>query len=250
MNPLDTNSTVSPSVNGQLTSTDFLHAALGSLQANVFIADPKLTIIYVNDRALETLRGIEGELRRAFGVGADDLLGGSIHRFHKDARKVERILRNPTALPHQAEFSFGTITLQAKINGVFGPREEILGYVVNWEDVTYRSKLELDYVGQIAAIAKVQAVIEFAIDGTIIMANEIFLRLMGYTLEEVKNQHHRLFVEPAYASGPDYRQFWGIWRPAPANGPLSADRQGRAGRSGARARTSRSWTRPGSRSRW
>ena len=53
----------------------------------------------------------------------DDIVGGTIHRFHKDKRRVERILRNPAALPHQAEFSFGDITLQAKINGVFGRNE-------------------------------------------------------------------------------------------------------------------------------
>ena len=47
-----------------------------------------------------------------------------------------------TALPHQAEFSFGNITLQAKINGVFGPRNDVLGYIVNWEDVSQRQIVE------------------------------------------------------------------------------------------------------------
>lgn len=207
MNPLERHTTV-PSVNGQLTSSDFLRAAFGGLQTNVFIADPKLTIIYANDRALETLRGISGDIRKAFGIEIDDIVGGSIHRFHKDIRRVERILRNPVAMPHTAEFTFGNVTLQASINGIYGPGDEILGYIVNWEDVTYRLKLELDYAGQIAAIGKVQAVIEFALDGTILTANENFLRLVGYTLEEVKNQQHRMFVDPTYASGSEYRQFW------------------------------------------
>jgi len=193
---------------GLLSSAGFLSAAFGSLQTNVFIADPKLTIIYANDRALETLRSFEGEVRKAFNLGVDDIVGGSIHRFHRDPRNVERILRNPAVLPHQAEFSFGTITLQARICGVFGPGDEVLGYIVCWEDVTYRLKLERDYAGQIAAIAKVQAVIEFDMDGTIVAANDIFLRLMGYTLEEVKGRPHNLFVEPGFAASAEYRQFW------------------------------------------
>jgi methyl-accepting chemotaxis protein len=197
-----------PGPNGPHRSAAFLGAAFDSLQTNVFIADPTFTVVYVNPKAVETLRGFEGEIRKAFGVGADDIAGGSIHRFHRDPRQVERILRNPAALPHQAEFSFGSITLQARINGVLGPAGEVLGYVVCWEDVTYRLKLELDSAGQIAAIGKVQAVIEFALDGTIESANDIFLELMGYTADEVKGRHHRMFVEAGYAAGAEYRQFW------------------------------------------
>ena len=113
--------TVLPGPTGLSASPEFLRAAFGSLQTNVFIADPKLNLVYANDRALETLRGIEGEIRKAFGVGVDDIVGGSIHRFHRDPRTVERVLRNPAALPHQTEFRFGAVTLETRINGIFGP---------------------------------------------------------------------------------------------------------------------------------
>jgi methyl-accepting chemotaxis protein len=131
-----------PSADGQLNSLDFLRATLSNVQTNVFVADTNFVIIYANDRALETLHGIENEIQKAFGVDVDDIVGATIHRFHKDKRRVERILRNPGALPHQAEFSFGSITLQAKINGVFGPDNQILGYIVNWEDVSQRQRVE------------------------------------------------------------------------------------------------------------
>jgi methyl-accepting chemotaxis protein len=132
------------STNGHMSSLEFLKASLAAVQTNVFLADPKLTIVYINDRALETLRGIEGEIRRAFGVGVDEMVGGSIHRFHKDPRRVEAILRSPAALPHQAEFAFGGVTLQTNINGVFGLNGEVLGYIVNWEDVTRRRQVEAE----------------------------------------------------------------------------------------------------------
>ncbi len=130
--------------NGQLDSLGFVRASLDSVQANIFMADPRFTIIFANERALETLRGIAEEIRKAFGVAVDDIVGASIHRFHKDKQSVERLLRNPDALPHQAEFSFGPITLQARINAIFGPRREILGYIVNWEDVSKRQIMEAE----------------------------------------------------------------------------------------------------------
>jgi methyl-accepting chemotaxis protein len=133
-----------PGVNGQLDSLEFVRSSLDSVQTNIFLADPQFTIIFANERALETLRGMESEIRKAFGVDVDDIVGGSIHRFHKDSRRVERILRNPAALPHRADFTFGAITLQTRINGIYGARQEVLGYIVNWEDVTERRKSEAE----------------------------------------------------------------------------------------------------------
>jgi methyl-accepting chemotaxis protein len=133
-----------PSPNGQLNSLDFLRASLSSVQANIFLADTEFNIIYANDRAMETLRGIEDEVRKAFDVDVDDIVGATIHRFHKDKRRVERILRNPAALPHQAEFVFGNITFETNINGIFGPGKEVLGYIVNWEDVSQRRRTEAE----------------------------------------------------------------------------------------------------------
>jgi methyl-accepting chemotaxis protein len=127
-----------------MDSLEFVKSSLGNVQTNVFVADPKFNIVYANDRAIDTLRGIEDEVRKAFGVEIDDIVGSSIHRFHKDKRRVERILKNPAGLPHQAEFTFGNVTLQAKINGVFGQADEVLGYIVNWEDVSQRQIMEAE----------------------------------------------------------------------------------------------------------
>jgi methyl-accepting chemotaxis protein len=65
-----------------------------------------------------------------------------------------------------------------------------------------------DAAAQIAALSKSQAVIEFALDGTIITANDNFLKAMGYSLAEVAGQHHRIFVGPAEANSASYREFW------------------------------------------
>lgn len=183
-------------------------ASLESLQSNVFIANGDLEIVYINDCAKQTLTKIAGEIRRAFGVEIDDILGSSIHAFHQDAARVEKILSNPKSLPHQAEFTFGPVTLQARINSIPGLRGAVQGYIVAWEDITYRRRLELDYAGQIAAIQRSQAVIEFDMDGTVTSANEIFLNTMGYKLEEVQGQRHSMFVEERTRGTPEYRDMW------------------------------------------
>jgi methyl-accepting chemotaxis protein len=68
---------------------------------------------------------------------------------------------------------------------------------------------ELDLLrGQMQAINRSQAVAEFELDGTLITANDNFLGLMGYSLEEVRGKHHSMFVDSNYAVGAKYRGFW------------------------------------------
>ena len=54
-----------------------------------------------------------------------------------------------------------------------------------------------DLLGQLAAIGKSQAVIEFQMDGTVVNANENFLRTIDYSLDEIKGKHHSMFVDEA-----------------------------------------------------
>ncbi len=58
------------------------------------------------------------------------------------------------------------------------------------------------------ALNKQQAIIEFTLDGTILDANENFLKTLGYTLDEIKGQHHRMFADPEFAASPEYQAFW------------------------------------------
>jgi methyl-accepting chemotaxis protein len=73
---------------------------------------------------------------------------------------------------------------------------------------TAEKERELDLTGRMAAIDRIQAVIEFTPDGRIVMANDNFCQAMGYRLDEIVGQHHRLFVDPAYAGSADYAAFW------------------------------------------
>jgi methyl-accepting chemotaxis protein len=73
---------------------------------------------------------------------------------------------------------------------------------------TQRATSSTHLEGILAALNRSQAIIEFDLEGNIITANDNFLRTLGYTLEEVRGQHHGMFVDTAYRASPEYRAFW------------------------------------------
>lgn len=75
-------------------------------------------------------------------------------------------------------------------------------------DITEQVLKQADFESQLAAIHRAQAVIEFALDGTILFANPNFLDLMGYSLKELIGQHHRIFLDPKEVSSSAYSDFW------------------------------------------
>ncbi|OLZ84531.1 Chemotaxis regulator BdlA [Chromobacterium violaceum] len=60
----------------------------------------------------------------------------------------------------------------------------------------------------LAAIERSMAVIEFSVDGKIVHANDNLLRAMGYSADEIRDKHHRMFCQDDYANSPAYRDFW------------------------------------------
>lgn len=75
-------------------------------------------------------------------------------------------------------------------------------------DITRQITEDADRRGQIEAINKAQAVISFSLDGIVQDANENFLEALGYTLPEIKGQHHSQFVEPVVRASAEYSAFW------------------------------------------
>jgi methyl-accepting chemotaxis protein len=100
------------------------------------------------------------------------------------------------------------VWIEASYNPLIGSDGKVYRIIKVASDVTERHQESADARGQINAISRSQAVIEFKLDGTILTANENFCSALGYRLEEIRGQHHRLFVTPEEASGPEYQEFW------------------------------------------
>jgi methyl-accepting chemotaxis protein len=128
--------------------------------------------------------------------------------FHKNPAHQRRMLADPKNLPHRADIRLGPETLSLSVSAIYDDAKNYVGAMLAWEVVSERVRAAADSNGQVAAIGKSQAVIEFQMDGTIITANENFLRAMGYTLDEVKGRHHSIFVEESYRNSSAYREFW------------------------------------------
>jgi len=100
------------------------------------------------------------------------------------------------------------IWLQATYNPVLNDQGKPYKVIKFASDVTADRLKNADHEGQIAAISSSQAVIEFEMDGTILNANENFLNAVDYQLEEIKGQHHSIFVEAQDKDSKEYHQFW------------------------------------------
>ena len=100
------------------------------------------------------------------------------------------------------------VWIQASYNPILDLNGKPFKVVKFATDVTASKLQNANYQGQIAAIGQSQAVIEFNLEGTILTANENFLKTLGYTLDEIQGKHHSLFVEPSYRNSAEYKQFW------------------------------------------
>ncbi|WP_028133789.1 methyl-accepting chemotaxis protein [Bradyrhizobium japonicum] len=100
------------------------------------------------------------------------------------------------------------IWILASYNPLLDENGKPYGVVKFATDVTAEKLKNADLAGQLAAIDKAQAVIEFNMDGTIITANANFLGALGYSLAEIKGHHHSMFVEPSERDSSAYREFW------------------------------------------
>jgi PAS domain S-box-containing protein len=181
-------------------------AALASLKANVMIADAKLNIVYMNESVRRLLTAAEADLKKELPrFAVDKLIGSNIDIFHKNPSHQRNMLAQ-LRQPHSATIRVGSHRFDLMVIPIVdGGKPK--GFVVEWADARERL-LNLDYQSQIEAIGRVQAIIEFTLDGHVTVANENFCKTMGYTMDEIRGRHHSLFVDPAHVSSPEYAAFW------------------------------------------
>ena len=100
------------------------------------------------------------------------------------------------------------VWLQATYNPIFdtdGRPFKVVQYATVVSDAKLR---QADFQWQIAAVHNSQVVVTFDMSGVVLDANATFLDASGYTLDALVGRHHRMFVEPGHAHGPEYARFW------------------------------------------
>lgn len=100
------------------------------------------------------------------------------------------------------------IFIRGNYNPIKNSAGKVLKIIKFANDITETKMHGIDTGSKIDAISKAQAIIEFKTDGTVLSANENFLRALGYSSQEIVGKHHSMFVEPSFASSPKYAEMW------------------------------------------
>ncbi|HTG08083.1 MAG TPA: PAS domain-containing methyl-accepting chemotaxis protein [Bradyrhizobium sp.] len=100
------------------------------------------------------------------------------------------------------------VWIQASYNPMLDRNGKVSKVIKFATDITAEKLANMEDAGMIAAIGRAQAVIAFNLDGTVVTANENFLKTLGYSLGEIQGKHHSMFVEPAMRDSAAYREFW------------------------------------------
>ncbi|MGY4302975.1 methyl-accepting chemotaxis protein [Bradyrhizobium sp. USDA 4369] len=154
----------------------------------------------------------------ALGYRLDEMQGRHHSMFIEASQRETSTYRAFWAALNRGEYQSGEykrigkggkeVWILATYNPVLDAFGKPFGVVKFATDVTAQKLKNADLAGQIDAIGKSQAVIEFNMDGTIITANDNFLHALGYTLAEISGKHHSMFVETAERDSAAYREFW------------------------------------------
>lgn len=129
-----------------------------------------------------------GEYREFWAkLGRGDFVSGEFKRIGKGGKEV---------------------WITGSYNPVFDANGKPYKVVKFATDITASKMKNAEFESKINALDKSQAVIEFNLDGTIIVANANFLNTLNYAAGEVQGKHHSMFCDSAYVQSPDYREFW------------------------------------------
>ncbi len=188
------------------------------LEGNVLTANPLFC-----DLMGYRLEEIRGRHHRLF-VSADEasrpeyqFFWEKLGRGEFDSGEYKRITKNGRE-----------VWIRATYNPILTSEGRPFKVVKFASDVTADKLRNSEFAGRVAAINRAQAVIEFDLDGKILVANDNFLKTMGYTQSEIVGQHHSIFCTQDYVLSEDYRDFWLRLQ----NGELRSGRFHRVGKFG------------------
>jgi methyl-accepting chemotaxis protein len=183
-----------------------IHAALNRVQA-VIEFDLEGKILHANDNFL-----------RAVGYTLDEVQGRHHAMFCEPEFAASPAYKQFWTHLAAGEFDQGEYKRLAKggreiwINASYNPIMDADGKpykVIKFAtEITENRMRNAEYEGKVSAIGKAQAVIEFDMQGHVLVANENFLDVMGYYLDDIKGEHHRIFCDADYAASAEYKRFW------------------------------------------
>jgi methyl-accepting chemotaxis protein len=183
-----------------------IHAALNRVQA-VIEFDLEGKVLHANDNFL-----------RVLGYSLAEVQGQHHSMFCDPEFAASPAYKQFWASLAKGEFQQGEykrvakdgreIWIQASYNPVMDADGKPYKVIKFATDITENRLRNAEYEGKVSAISKAQAVIEFDMQGHVLAANDNFLDVMGYYLDDIKGEHHRMFCDPEFAASAEYKRFW------------------------------------------
>jgi PAS domain S-box-containing protein len=182
---------------------------LGAIDRSMAVVEFDLSgnVLTANDTFLKTfgytLHDLKGKHQRIFVAEA--------HQRSEEYRQFWEKLQGGEFISgefRQLTQSGEEIWIRANYNPILDLHNRPYKIIQFAADITQEKKLTQDLDNQMAAINKSNAVVEFDLEGNVLEANDLFLQLTGYTLEEMKGKHHQMFIHASEAVSDEYQQFW------------------------------------------
>jgi methyl-accepting chemotaxis protein len=199
-------------------ATDITAEKFGSLQDAGMIAAIRRAQAVIEFNLDGTIVTANDNFLKALGYSLSEIHGKHHSMFVEPSMRDSAVYREFWASLKRGEYQAAEykrvgkggkeIWILATYNPIFDEKGKPFKVVKFATDVTEQKLRTADLAGQIAAIGKSQAVIEFNMDGSILTANANFLNAMGYSLGEIKGKHHSMFIDASDRDGAAYREFW------------------------------------------
>ncbi|MCK7545450.1 methyl-accepting chemotaxis protein [Marinobacter bryozoorum] len=206
-----------------------------TLQDELFMLSQLLDSVSSEMMVLEmdrsgTITSVNEKFRSEFGPGADSVTGKRMTELvPQPLRNTGHFLKMKSGLENQevwvgawqvSNSDETTLWLRTTLCPVKHRNGELNGYKAFANNLTRTISTSKEHENLINAMQRSTAVIEFDMDGHVLTANDLFLNSLGYTLDEIKGQHHRMFCAPDVYESPEYEHFWARLR----QGQFVADR--------------------------
>ncbi len=136
---------------------------LNNVDQNVFICDASEdnVLYWMNDTARRNLEKMGANMMKELGIDVGKIMGGSIHRYHKDPERIKRLLRDPKRnLPHSVDFPLGRYILQTTVHPIWSRAGECLGYYAIWREVSQQRRLGRMREQQAEAVTELSSSVE------------------------------------------------------------------------------------------
>lgn len=181
----------------------YMSAAVSQNSMPIMMVDRALKVTFVNTEMRRFLKKFAEDLALPDQSFAPDRIVGSSIGGLSCGEVLHDVLRAPANMPVTVPVTLGTSNIPVHFAAVNDPENGVIGFVLEWHQ-----KENDELVAKLDVLDKVQNVIEFNPDATVITANKNFLKLFGYTLEEVVGQHNDMFIDDVTKQSEGYRKLW------------------------------------------